>query len=82
MYWSKQFVYIFFLLLYSPSSSAIIEKETVHIREGCGVGVKKGHAVLSSPPGVAAAADCRGRAPVLRVRVMTDTSHHHTFMYC
>jgi hypothetical protein len=81
MYWSKQFIYIFFLLLSSPSSNAIIEKETVHIGEGCGVGVEEGHAVSSSPPGVATA-DCRGRAPVLKVCVMTDTSHHHTFMYC
>jgi len=81
MYWSKQFIYIFFLLLSSLSVSAIIEKETVSIGEGCEMGVEKGHAVSSFPPGVATA-DCRGRAPVLRVCIMTDTSYHSIFMYC
>jgi hypothetical protein len=32
----------------------VSEEKAVHCSDGCGVGVEKGHAVFSSPPGLAA----------------------------
>jgi hypothetical protein len=81
LYCSKQSIYSLLLLLSSRYCSSASEVQPARSGEGCGVGVKQGHGVSSSPPGVATA-DCRERATVLRVCVMTDTSHHPTFMYC
>jgi hypothetical protein len=77
--WCKEFIYSLLLLHSSLCCSGMSEEKAVHNDLGCGVGVEKGRAVSSTPPRLATA-DYRGRASVLRVCVITDISHHCTYL--
>lgn len=81
MHWSKEFTYSLLLLHFSLCWSGVSEEKGVHSDKGCGMGLEKGCAVSLAAPRQATV-DCCGRAPVLRVGVITDISYHRTYVRC